>query len=63
MDEINVKALKYTCLAVISLTIFLVSGCCFPIIFILFFIIVGIFMIGFGIYSIYVIFDEIFYEG
>ena len=63
MDEINVKALKYTCLAVIGLIIFLISGYYFPIIIILFLIIVGIFMVGSGIYFIYVIFDEIFYEG
>lgn len=63
MDGINVKALKYTCLVIIGLIIFFVSGYYFPIIFILFVIIVGIFIVGFGIYAIYVVFDEIFYEG
>ena len=63
MDGINVKALKYTCLTIIGLIIFFVSGYYFPIIFILFVIIVGIFIVGFGIYAIYVVFDEIFYEG
>ena len=63
MDGINVKALKYTCLAIISLIIFFVLGYYFPIIFVLFVIIVGIFIVGFGIYAIYVVFDEIFYEG
>lgn len=59
---INIKALKYTCLVIIGLIIFFVSGYYFPIIFILFVAMVGIFIIGFFIYSIYVIFDEIFYE-
>ena len=63
MDKINTKALKYTCLAIIGIIIFLVSGYCFPIIFILFLIIITIFMVGSGIYFIYVIFDEIFYKG
>ena len=63
MDGINVKALKYTCLTIIGLIIFFVSGYYFPIIFILFVIIVGIFIVGFGIYAIYVVFDKIFYEG
>lgn len=58
--SINIKALKYTCLVIIGLIIFFVSGYYFPIIFILFVIIAGIFIIGFGIYFIYVIFDEIF---
>lgn len=60
--SINIKALKYTCLVIIGLIIFFVSGYYFPIIFILFVAMVGIFIIGFFIYSIYVIFDEIFYE-
>ena len=57
--SINIKALTYTCLVIIGLIIFFVSGYYFPIIFILFVIIAGIFIIGFGIYFIYVIFDEI----
>lgn len=60
--SINIKALKYTCLVIIGLIIFFVLGYHFPIIFILFVAMVGIFIIGFIIYSIYVIFDEIFYE-
>jgi hypothetical protein len=62
MDEINTRALKYSCLAIIGLIIYLILGYCFPIILASFLIIVGLFMVGFGVYFTYIIFDEIFYD-
>lgn len=63
MDKINIKALKYTCLVIIGLIIFLVLEYYFPIISIFFVVAVCIFMAGFSIYFIYIFFDEIIYKG